>query len=943
MVEVNFQSSDLQIFHINIRSIRRHFDELLIFLQSKTVPIHIIVLSEVWISSEEVDKYIIPNYDLLIQERTTDASGGVIIYVSTFLSYNYFKLVFPEAEGIVLEVKSLLNNYKLNIIGLYRNCRFNFKKFRENFQGVLSNIRGPSVIVGDMNICILEKNNTVNEYLNLLYSFGYKSFLNTPTRGARCLDHVFIRDNNHLMFESSIEELDITDHSGINITCKSLLHNIPKCQYIKFIDYSLLSRRLTDQNWEPVLNCSDVNTSLASFYKIYNFCLQQSAFLKSCNSRLRKRSPWISDNLVNKINEKNKVYKAFKRDKNNLNLAAAYRQLSRFCSNQIKYEKLNFYSNKIKQCKGDTRSYWNIVKSIMKKDTQLASEYIVDGVVVAFEGNGELVANAFNQHFIDKPRQLINESFGQDMFNLPAVRRVDSDCLLSEVTAVDLINTIYKMNNKRSVGMDGISIITIKRNLTTLLPVLLHIINLSITSGIYPDLLKTSLVVPIHKSDDSKILNNYRPISLQNTLSKILENCVKIQLMKFFTQNSILSQHQYGFVVNKNTDLALERHITRIVDNVDNRKPTVGVYLDFTKAFDLVDLNFLLYKLEMTGVRGISLSWFRSFLFGRKQKVKIKNCYSETLEVNFGVPQGGVLGPILFVTFLNDLLSLSFNSSIYAFADDTSIICSENSYSILQFKLKQDLEKISNWIVNNRLLINTKKSNAVIFSYKPATVQKVKENLLFKCHSHSCLYDCNCDSIKIVNTVKYLGLYVDSDLCWRSHVDYLQKKLRRINYNLYHMRGYLTETDLRTLYISWFESTMRYGIIHWGGTYSQIIKPIVNMQKLALRTACNRRRFEPSAPLFSFLNVLRFHQLFTYAILLYTKTFSHLFSKIIIRRETRNLNSEMLQFSNYSKEISRRQCFFNCSSIYNKNHTKISLNEKMRTYKNNLKQLVKNL
>ncbi|KAG8294046.1 hypothetical protein J6590_108172 [Homalodisca vitripennis] len=429
------------------------------------------------------------------------------------------------------------------------------------------------------------------------------------------------------------------------------------------------------------------------------------------------------------------------------------------------------------------------------------------------------------------------------------------------------------MINKRSCGIDGIDILTVKNNIDIFLPILHHIFSKSLAQNVFPDTFKIACVIPIFKHGSKTEFSSYRPISLINTVAKIFETLIKNQLLDYLVSRSIFSPYQFGFLPNKGTDLAIQNHIQCIAESVDRNKFTAAVYLDFQKAFDLVEIDILMKRFETYGIAGNALAWLNSFCRKRKQLVKVNKYVSNTLELRHGVAQGGVLGPMMFNIFINELLKIKLNSKIFAYADDTAVVCSAYNKSRLRHLISSDLEKLSQWLSNNKLLINVSKSKCILFFDRNISCESLQKENKFYCHKHQCIYGCNCDVIEIVDNVKYLGLTIDRDLKWNVFINTLSTKLRKINYAIYHMRGFLKPNLLRQLYTSWFEGTLQYGIIHYGGTYESILIPIKNSQRFAVRNIYNLKKYDRISHLFKEDNILTFNQLYVYHCLNYIYKF----------------------------------------------------------------------
>jgi hypothetical protein len=466
---------------------------------------------------------------------------------------------------------------------------------------------------------------------------------------------------------------------------------------------------------------------------------------------------------------------------------------------------------------------------------------------------------------------------------------------------------ISKVKNKLSCGSDGISVVTIKNNVDIFAPILYDLFSKSLYEGIFPARFKEALVVPIFKAGDDTSVTSYRPISLINSIAKIFEVFLKGKLNDYLLNQNVFSMNQFGFLQNKGTDLALEKHITSIVNSIDNNEYTMSVYLDFQKAFDVIDIDILINKLRSYGIKGQVLQLFKSFCRDRRQAVKINNCCSDFSTLQFGVAQGGVLGPLMFIIYINDLLSLPLHSDIFAYADDTALVCSAIDINTLKQNVTSDLQKVSNWLIDNRLLINNTKSKCLLFFNCKSSNNELTNQYELKCHSHQCLYNCSCSNIEVANSIKYLGLYLDDKLKWDYHVQYLATKLRKINYSLYHCRKSLRVEYLKQLYVSWVESTLRYGIIHFGGTFPTILKPVVLAQRFCLRTILFVRKYDRLSHLFAVHNLLPFNELYALSCLTYIHKHISNYNFKEFTVNTRASNYLTLQTKRYLKETSKRQ------------------------------------
>ena len=339
---------------------------------------------------------------------------------------------------------------------------------------------------------------------------------------------------------------------------------------------------------------------------------------------------------------------------------------------------------------------------------------------------------------------------------------------------------------------------------------------------------------------------NYRPISLLPNINKIFEKIMYKRVYEFVEEKNILYELQFGFRTLHSTQHALTDITEDIRSAIDGNMFALGVFIDLQKAFDTVDHEILLSKLNHYGIRGVANDWFRSYLSNRKQFVRIEDADSDTASVNIGVPQGSVLGPLLFLLYINDLhFCIKYSKTRY-FADDTCLLLANKSLKQLKKHMNLDLKRLYNWLVANKISLNKDKTEVVLFRHPN---KKINYDLKLKL---------NGKNLKLTDSVKYLGVHIDSHLNWSQHIAILAPKLNRAAGMLAKIRHYVAKDTLRDIYFAIFHSILTYGAQIWGQTTNKNINRVVLIQKKALRIINFADYNTPTSKLFSDSNIIKF-------------------------------------------------------------------------------------
>ena len=398
-----------------------------------------------------------------------------------------------------------------------------------------------------------------------------------------------------------------------------------------------------------------------------------------------------------------------------------------------------------------------------------------------------------------------------------------------------------KITKKRTAGYDEVPPFILKNAAVYLAEPLIHIVNTSFKTGVFPDALKMSIICPLYKKGDKTNVSNYRPLALQSVFSKFLENAYSARLVAFLESNGLLSDSQHGFRKARSTTTAITQFVNQLMTDIQNNTKAYGFFYDFSKAFDMVNHTLLLSKLRSLGIRGVANKWVETFLKNRKQMVKITHSngviYSNEEVINVGVPQGASIAPILFIIYTNDLDKTVTTGSLTTFADDTTqLVC--DHFSVIEDKCKLAVNQIADWSLQNELILNTEKT--VIINFNDRYVQNNKA-----ADVTSPLLYVNGKSIRVVDVTKFLGLTIDSRLKWITHINNVAQKISSGCYLIKRVLRICNFNTAKLVYFSYVHSNLLYGIALWGHSPHAI--KLFRLQKRAMKYLANAS-YEPTDP-----------------------------------------------------------------------------------------------
>ena len=777
-------------------------------------------------------------------------------------------------EALFIKITNTKEEITVGVV--YRPPNGSHRQFLFEVEKLLKKLPKDHVyIAGDFNINLhdLDEDNNAAKFDRAILEHGFAPSISLwthcmPNQRETCIDNIFT--NAFESITSSCTILECVSHH-LPLICSALSADYevdstdsenetpPPAPRYEFNQANLnnlgfSTSRLADKHSSiPVIHTDDFDDLLLDFgSEIKETCQVEAS---SVSERNQVFKPWITQGIIVASNKKHVLFidwrdavkkKAKLKNKDicdpevmRLDLLASkskhqydiYRKKLKYI---IRHAKRLYNLRKFEEVKGDPKATWKLINNLRgkKKNARIVPSFIIDGELVM---NKRIIANAFNKYFVSIAQKL-NNNDEPTIEPLPDFRsflskHVSRSIVLEDTSSSEIEEIIKEFANGKA---SDLPVTAVKHCAGILGPVLASYFNYFMKEGIFPDILKIGRITPIYKNKGSKQnFNNYRPISILAIFGKIFEKIIYKRLYSFLTSQNLIYSKQFGFRKGHSTSHALNYSANFLTNSVANRNHTIGIFIDLSKAFDTIDHNKLLVKLDNYGIRGTASALIKSYITGRKQYTTYNNEPSDHEIVTYGVPQGSVLGPLLFLMYINDIVNCSSDGEFVLYADDTNIFVVGHSKKDAFNKANDVIKRVHSYMLSNLLHINTSKCHYMYFKpdlYSRNTCAR-SQPLDQDCNLHL-----NGSIIKPVSCVKFLGVTIDENLTWIPHIENLKKKLACSQGVLYRIKDSIPKSLYKTIYHSLFESHLTYGISVWGAQSHTVLNELFTLQKHCIRT-----------------------------------------------------------------------------------------------------------
>ena len=826
--DIHTRNTDLSVIQLNIRGLlnKQYQINNLLCNGNVSLPIDVLLLCETWLKPSTLDLVKLKSYKSYHMTRKDRIGGGTSILVHDKLRSRYRNDLIMETtylEHCIVELKTDKKNILL--ISAYRPPNTNGKVFLGEYKRLLESLKkqkNHEIIIGlDHNLDLLKShlNTTTNDFLEINLDRELLPCISKPTRitnkSASLIDNILISRGLQRDFDSFIITEDISDHFACLSVIKDQNKSIKGPRFIKTrkLDDSKINdiiKKLQEFDWMDILSPLDTNDGFELFHSslLSTIDLVGPEIEVKIRRNQTAKDPWITKGILTSIRRQKKLYLEQLHDTKKTEKYKTYRNS---LQKILRKAKTDYFNNKCKEYKNDSRKLWKLIHSIINKTNQINEGLTAVNINGIPRYDQSHITNEFCRHFSS-----IGESFANKIAPsernindyLAIIQQNDKSIFFAPTDTREISYLIKDLLPKNSSGHEKVSNKLLKCLLPALLEPLKIIFNKSLSEGIFPEIMKRADVVPLYKSKNYLDTNNYRPISLLITISKLLEKIIYKRTYTFLDSSNQIYKSQYGFRTAHSCENAVSELVSTIIKGRQDGMYTLAVFLDLSKAFDSLEHEVLLKKLHRYGIRGTAHNWYKSYLENRQMRVKCtvassgKLEYSDYMDIKYGTPQGSCLGPLIFLIFTNDLYRHLVYSSAILFADDTTLHKTHRNLNYLRWCVEDDLNTMSDWFAANKLTLNLDKTVCILFQKNTNKIQIALKinNILITSQSET----------------KFLGIWLDQYLTWHSHIQKLIMKLKRNKFLLNHGKHMMNQETRKLVYHSHIASHLQYGLILWG-------------------------------------------------------------------------------------------------------------------------------
>ena len=811
------------LVHQNIRSLIKNFSQLEAYLTNSDKP-SIIALTETWLKPySNTACYKLNGYQELIAVSRKKRGGGVAFYVEIGKRANkVLEFVSEDTQMLTIFVD---DKYLVTVV--YKTPQAKLEDFLNALTDYLLQIERLKtsqrhVICGDFNIDMLIENDASRQLQTTIEIFGLSLSIKEalPTRptvnGGSMIDLCF---SNHDMV-TKIEKTTITDHR--TLVCYYTATESKNTERMRTVRFwkKVESQQMKDKiNFYFQHELSKISKALmeeqidVAFDLLHSLIISvKEKFVPLKDIKMDpqdKKKNWVDNKVKKECRKKQKRYEEYLRIKTAWSWERFKLQRSK-TENVIRNSKRKHFDKVLSSHEDNgNRTFYRVMKTFNKSQTNIDSEELPD-------------KNDLNDFFSTIGSKL-KESLSSTHTPIK-ISKILNTIYLKETTETEIFEIISGLKTKNSEDENGISIRLLKLLNSTIAGPIAQLINRCIHLRCFPSILKTAKVIPLYKDGSKSDCSNYRPISLLPTIGKLYERVLNAQILDFFNKHDIISHRQFGFRAKRNTVDAIAEVIENLRNSIIDKSSASCVFVDLKKAFDTVDYDILLTKCEAYGLRGPIHAILTSYLQDRKQFVSTHRGQSGIKSITCGVPQGSVLGPLLFLIYVNDLPQVCTESTVTLFADDTCVMGAHHQEH--EIKYQNDLNNMQNWLDTNKLTLNSDKTKLII-----PTNHKAKFQLRDKL-------------IEIVEEIKYLGLIIDKKLQFKKHIRTLIRRIMANVQPLRYFKTFISEKRMLQAYKVYIQPIIQYGVLIYGTTNKSNLMPLERVQKLVWRIIFGIRKYD---------------------------------------------------------------------------------------------------